>query len=790
MKAQVIAPVGRWHRLVLVLSLLTITVMGMAAPGARVIPELNFMNAEIPVVLKALADFTGTNIVVGPAVKGQITVKLKGVTLENALDIITQMSGLGYAKTENAYVVNIPGGLPPSSVNTTTGLDTAVIELKYLSNAEASKALALAYPDLKVSEVGARLIAAGTTKRLDAAQGFLAGLDTADAAEPDKASSVFNIKYITLDKATQALSMMYGDVTLTKLDQRQVVLSGEKNRVAAAKGFLGELDTPVTEQAQADSVEQTYRVKYVIPTQAKDYLDYTYRGKGLFVSFAPGIMDTVAAPAQPAVKPEATVGNPAEPAMQTTWSSHTLVLHGSTGVVKDALASLALVDVESPAVEKRCTVKRIFPSQAIAYLLDRYEPRGLTIATAPMNYVQLVSDKDASAEAAKVSKGSQGQIGAIVHRNADGTLNITEPVGDFILRGPDEVVTAAAKTLEQIDIGPERIDKVVMLRYLKADDVQKQLDKLYSAKGLQTIVAPSQTIQAFTKPDSVKGAEAAGGGGGAAATAAKTDEVANLVLRGPEAVVAEAVQLINQIDILPPQVSLNAQIVSMTVDSEKNLGVQWPDSVSTKLNEQQSGKAFQFGRIVRDPISLQVTLNALESQHKAKVISRPSSVVKNGYTSYIHVGKLITFDTFKGLDAAGNKVFSTDTLTTGVTLYVRPVVSPDGTITLDIMSGVTDDPIFRVSPSGSDLPQVNETATTTTVQVRDGETLVIGGLTQQKSEVTRTGVPILSHIPLIGALFTNKDVKPAQAELLIMVTPSIVKPGTSTAPAAVTAPAQ
>jgi type II secretory pathway component GspD/PulD (secretin) len=408
-----------------------------------------------------------------------------------------------------------------------------------------------------------------------------------------------------------------------------------------------------------------------------------------------------------------------------------------------------------------------------------------------MNFVQMVSDKDATAEASKASKSTgQGQIGTIVRRNADGTMNVSEPIGDFNLRGPEEVVTVALKTLEQIDIGPERIDRVVKLHFLKADDVLKQLDQLYSAKGLQTILAPSQDIQEFTKPGSVEGSEKAGGGGGAAASSAATDEIANLVLRGPEEVVAQAVQLIEQMDIEPPQISLNAQIVSVSMDSERALGVQWPGSVTTKLNEQQSGKAFQFGRIVRDPISLQVTLNALESQHKAKIISRPASVVKNGRTSFIHVGKLVTYDTFKGLDATGNKVFSTDTLTTGVTMYVRPIVSPDGIITLDIMSGVTDDPIFRVSASGSDLPQVNETATTTTVQVRDGETLVIGGLTQQKQEETRTGVPILSRIPLVGALFTNKSVKPAQSELLIMVTPSIVKPGTTPAPAGLTAPAQ
>ena len=99
------------------------------------------------------------------------------------------------------------------------------------------------------------------------------------------------------------------------------------------------------------------------------------------------------------------------------------------------------------------------------------------IATAPMNYTTIDMSKGSVEAAAKVGKtGSDGQIGAVVTRGSDGKLSVSEPVGDFILRGSDEVVTAAVKTLEQIDVGPERVDKIVKLRYLRADVVQKRLD--------------------------------------------------------------------------------------------------------------------------------------------------------------------------------------------------------------------------------------------------------------------------------------------------------------------------
>jgi type II secretory pathway component GspD/PulD (secretin) len=397
-----------------------------------------------------------------------------------------------------------------------------------------------------------------------------------------------------------------------------------------------------------------------------------------------------------------------------------------------------------------------------------------------MNYIEVLAGKEETETGVKITKTSGGgQIGALVRRNADGQLNVSEPIGDFILRGLQELVDEAVASLATIDIGPERIDKVVKLCYLKAADVKQQLDALYNKQGLQVILAPSQAVEPFGNIGTVVGDQTTGSGTTGSADKSKTDVIADLVLRGPEEVVAQAVQLVEQIDVEPPLVSINAQIISLDTDAEKILGVQWPGSVSTTLKEQPAGNPLKFGSILRDPISLKLTLNALETQHKARIISRPGSVVRNGRMSFIHVGKTITFDRFVGLDSAGNKVFSTETLDTGVTMKLRPLVSSDGMITLEIMSGVTSDPTFRVSASGSDLPIVSTTSTTTTVQVRDGETLVIGGLTQEKQEERRQGVPILSKIPLLGSIFRNKTITPSQTELVIMVTPTIVKPGSA-----------
>jgi len=790
MKAQVTAPVSPRFRLILITALLAVTMMGFAAPAARNIRELNFAEAEIAVVLKALADLGGTNIVVGPGVKGPITVSLKDVTVDDALKIITAQCGLDYAQVNGTYVVNTPQLiLPLKQIGVNAGeTGNIVVELKYLSPAEAITALGVAYRDLQVTGVGTRLVLVGNNKRLDAAKAFLGTIDTQDT---DDSSAVVTLKYTTIQNATTALAMIYKDVVVSTLsgEKQRIVLSGDKKRVDAAKAFIAQLDTALPEQTITEAAsEKSYQVKNVVPWQAKEYLESLFGSRGLKVSYAPKMLDA-AQQAQPATAPVPAALVGPEGAKEATatkvdWSSRTLVLRGPATVVDEAIASLAKADVAVTQAEQRCSVKRIFASHAIAYLLERYEARGLSIYTAPMNYQEILAGKEETEAGAKLSKGGGGQIGALVRRNADGQLNIAEPIGDFILRGAPELVAEAAKTLEAIDIGPERVTEVVKVNYLKAADVKKQLDELFNKQGLQVSLAPSLAVQPFsTSVGTVSGDSDSSGSG--TSDKGKTDVIADLVLRGSEEVVASAIQLVQQMDVEPQLVSIKAQIISMDADAEKTLGVQWPGSLSTTLTEQDSGDPLKFGTILRDPVSLKVTLNALETQHKLKVISRPGSVVRNGNVSLIHVGKTVTFERFVGLDSAGNKVFSTETIDTGVSMQLRPLVSADGVITVDIMAAITSDPAFRVSASGSDLPTVTTTTTTTTVQVRDGETLVIGGLTQEKQEERRSGVPLLSKIPLIGGAFRNKTTTPTQTDLVIMITPTILKPGS---PEAVTAP--
>jgi len=715
------APVSRWYRIILVIILLVGTIAGYALPEERKIESLNFSNIEIPLVLKALADLSGANIAIGPQVKGTITIKLTDVTVDDALQIITKQAGLAYAVSNGVYVVN-----DPTTINTMF-----------------------------------------TTKQT---------------------VEVVKLKWIAASDITSALVTMFKDVQVTTLPNKQILLSGESKRVRQVTDLIQQLD--VEPQAApvnplSETMEETYKVKAVVAWQAKGFLENMYGSRGLTVAFAPNnanlpTPDMPAAPVPsllatttPSTAPATTA--PAAPTPAPIWQSDTLILRGPKGIVEAAIASLAKVDVEMKIVEERHNVKRVFATQAITYLLDRYESRGLVVYTLPMTFTSVSNQVgDAGANTAKAAFAAKtGQIGTQVHRDKDGKLNISEPIGDFTLRGPEAVVKDAATALAAVDVGPEQMVKVHSLRFLDAKEAQKKMDEMYSADGLQTFIAPPHRggvmdIVTNTGSAAVNASNAESSGA----------DIFDLVLRGPEAVVTRAEQMLTELDAEPAQISVQSEIISITSSAIKTLGVAWPGSVTSNLTEQQSGDPLQLGRILRDPVTLSLTLNALESKNKAKIISRPTTVVQNGRTSAIHVGDRVYYQVLSGFQN-GTPIFSTSSLDTGVTMKVRPLMSKDGVITLEITTNVTDPPTFRKGSDGSDLPTIRESANTTVVQMHENETLVVGGLKQVSQAQVTQGVPFLSKIPLVGWLFKSNDSRPSDTEMLILVTPKVVSASTT-----------
>jgi len=164
--------------------------------------------------------------------------------------------------------------------------------------------------------------------------------------------------------------------------------------------------------------------------------------------------------------------------------------------------------------------------------------------------------------------------------------------------------------------------------------------------------------------------------------------------------------------------------------------------------------------------SVEATLQALETQNKANIISNPRITTVNNREASVVVGQQIPLIV---QDFAGNAV--TQLTTIGIKLNVTPHINVGNKITMDIHPEVSD-LAAQATVQGGII--INTTMADTRVMVNDGETAVIGGLIRSNETETTRGVPILMDIPLLGNLFRSTSKTKAKRELLIFVTPKIL----------------
>ena len=174
----------------------------------------------------------------------------------------------------------------------------------------------------------------------------------------------------------------------------------------------------------------------------------------------------------------------------------------------------------------------------------------------------------------------------------------------------------------------------------------------------------------------------------------------------------------------------------------------------------------------------QLLVRALESQGRLEILSRPQITVRNNETGKFQVGENIGLPDSIQQFSNGNNQTAIRRQDVGIILDVTPQVNDDGYIRMDIKP--------QISALTARTTQINETLESpvitkrevqTIVTVKDGETVVIGGLIQDTEELRKTRVPGLSDIPLVGEIFKSNKYSKTKTELLILVTPRVVRSG-------------
>lgn len=359
----------------------------------------------------------------------------------------------------------------------------------------------------------------------------------------------------------------------------------------------------------------------------------------------------------------------------------------------------------------------------------------------------------------------------------------TMQVGDNILR----ILTLPA--LVQSRASAASITKVIPLSYSKASEIVAAVNAVRLAEGRTGTASPD------TKTNS-------------------------LIVTEPLEGLAATERLIAQLDVRPKQVLIEAKLVEVGLNNSLHHGIQWDylssergviggqqgtNLIGTLTSPQASASptltpldgngnaipgvgaagrgtgvslpassvfgALTLGRITNNYF-LSATLTAAAAQGKVRVLSDPKIATLNNQPATINVTTSIPYVT-SNVASTGVQTQSVAYVVTGIKLAVTPTINADGRITLDINPDVSQ-PSATAAASATGAPAVDSRNAKTTVLVRDGETIVIGGLISDSESNQVAKIPILGDIPILGWLFRKKSVIRTRSELLIFVTPKIL----------------
>ena len=409
----------------------------------------------------------------------------------------------------------------------------------------------------------------------------------------------------------------------------------------------------------------------------------------------------------------------------------------------------------------------------------------------------IIASKDVSA---KVTANFFGvtfyqAMDAILHANGFGYIE----KDNFIY------VYTAEQLAAIIEAGKTRVTKVINLNYINPIDAAAFVKAALSEGG--QITTPGKTIAFPTSKDVPGGAD---------------DYIGRslVVVTDYEENIAAVEELIKRLDERPVQVEIQATIVQANL-SEMNafgvdisllanldfadltdvggpsrgadaLGVNNQDKLSSPgasdlpfVPRGGSGAAansspgnfagpgtFKVGFIKND---VALFLRVLDQVTDTTVLSNPRILVLNRMASRVLVGRRVGYLNTTSTDTATTQ--TVEFLDTGTQLHVRPFVSDDGIIRLELKPQVSEAIVRDVRNSSGSVVTVPDEITnelTTNVIVRDGQTVVLGGLFRDKTQTTRRQVPFLGDIPILGEAFRGTDNEVERTEIIFLVTPKIV----------------
>jgi general secretion pathway protein D len=245
--------------------------------------------------------------------------------------------------------------------------------------------------------------------------------------------------------------------------------------------------------------------------------------------------------------------------------------------------------------------------------------------------------------------------------------------------------------------------------------------------------------------------------------------------------------MLQQLDVAPQQVLIGATIAELTLNDALQYGLQYylkdaasrfdlTTSTSGNLSATDIAGVFPGFNYVVASSTQHAILSLLKSVSRVNVLSSPQLLVRDNQTAGLQVGAQvpIVIQSAESVTAAGAPIVnSVEYRNTGVILQVTPRINQNGMISLDIDQEVSD--VAPTTSSTINSPTINDRHLVSSIIVHDGETVALGGLITQNNSETKSGIPVLSEIPVVGPAFRTTNRSKARTELIVLLSPKVVR---------------
>ncbi len=370
------------------------------------------------------------------------------------------------------------------------------------------------------------------------------------------------------------------------------------------------------------------------------------------------------------------------------------------------------------------------------------------------------------------SKGVEGKVSAILNDvDIESALKaILKSTGYVYRREGKFIFVGTPEDFTNIEQGMDRVGtRVYRTNYVTAAELKTLVTPLLTEKiGVISVSTPSEA--GIASNDSIAGGDRFSG-----------SEV--LMVRDYEAVLSQIDQLVAEVDVRPLQVAIEAMILSVKLQDKDTFGVNFEflsqnpnlavglGSPAATLKDFALNGGLKFGLLDGN---VGTFIEALESVADTNVVANPRLMVLNKQRAEIQIGEKKGYINQTVTETSSSK--SVEFLDIGAQLRLRPFISSDGMIRMEVHPELSDGDV-KVENDFT-LPNKEITQVTTNIMVRDGCTVIIGGLIREQLATTTTQVPVLGNLPLVGFAFRQSNETIERREVIVLITPRIVyEPG-------------